>query len=229
MDTADKVGSLNFEVRSSEVQFQATLERPNFDWLQNWTRLSASLFDQLKPKGLNLADIRVEAAGSFADFQLTASLLRHSTIVRVKLDSVEVHCYNAAGAARDQVDDVVVSVLEGLRQNGSELRVASMTGAVALHGLVGGVSDVEFLSTYSRSGDVQLGPRSGGGAALYFGECGPRTATIVSLDRSTQVMGAVFLRLSGAWNGSAVKPAELPNLTRDLVDEALAQLHLTIT
>ena len=101
MDTADETESRSFELQSSEIQFQAIFERPSFDWIQNWTRLSASVFDRLQPHGLSLADIKVEAAGSFADFQLTASLLGSSTVVRLKLENMK--CIATTPSARREI------------------------------------------------------------------------------------------------------------------------------
>ena len=132
------------------------------------------VFERLHPHGLRLADMKIEAGGSLADFQLTASLLSHSTMVRIRLDSVEIHCYNAGTTTADRIDNVVVSILEGLQQDSPDLELVSLTSSLGLHGIVGGVSALDFLSEFSGSPDVALGPPDGSGAALYFGESGTR-------------------------------------------------------
>lgn len=229
MDTADGTEPLSFALQGSDVLFRVILERPNFDWIQNWTRLVASVFDWLQPHGLSLADIKLDAAGSFADFQLTASFLGSSTVVRLKLDNVEVQCYNALGTARDLATDVAVSVFEGIRQDYPGLRIASMTGAVGLHGIVGDVSDLEFLSRFSQAGDLEMGHPAGAGTVFYFGKSEQRSSAAVTVDRSAKVTNGVFVHVSGVWNASLAGLAELPGLTRSLENEVLAQLRLTIT
>jgi hypothetical protein len=214
-------------LKNSEIQYQAILERPRFDWIQNWPRLSESIYERLQPLGLRLADIKVEAVGSFADFLLTASLLNHSTLIRLRLDRVEVECYNVSAASK-VLDEIVVSVLEGIKADDSQLRFSAMTSAVSLHGDVDGMSAHEFLSRFSRAGGIELGPLEGAGTALYFGESGRRTSANVTLDRSARQPGWVFVRLSAFWNASSVKPAELPGLTGDLISEAFGRLGLTI-
>lgn len=218
-----------FEVKSGDIFFQAFYSRPVFGLLQNAPSLSEQLFARLNRHGLRLSDIKIEnGLGTLNEAQATASFLSLSTVVKIRLDTIEVNCFNARAVAEEQIGDLVIGALEAVKLHAPTLIFDAYTFALGMHGLLQGTTAVDFLQGFSNPPESRLGPLSGTGMVLYYGPSEGRLRAAVTADLSGVIDGALFLRPTAVWQASAVPISSLPTLGRAFIDDAMKQFNIEV-
>jgi len=221
--------SLDFELKSGDSQFQALLVEPLLSSFQDSSGLVQQLFVRLGKHGLKLADVKFEAGGgTLAEVQWTCCLIAYSVIVRIRLDNVEVHCFNFRAVTQEQLGDVIVGALEAVKSHVPTAAFKLYTLSYGLHGLVAGTPAVQFLASYAHPPEPELGPLTGSGAVFYYGETTERARSTLVVDLSAAIDNGVYVRPTAVWDASRVAIGSLPGLATAFVHDALRQVGLIL-
>lgn len=213
-----------FKIAQGDVMLQSEYAEPVFDFLQS-PAIVSNLTQSLSKHGVRLNDMRYETAGSLADICILVYLYNFSTILRVRLDRVELQAANLQGLEISRFASVVQDVIEALHRSRDSLTFKTHIVTVNLHGAFAGESPTKFLSRYVTHSPEGLGPVAGNGVVFYFGVEGPQLASSLTLDLSVQVTDGLYLRVHTTWDGK-LSAAELATMVRTYLDSVLKSLEL---
>jgi hypothetical protein len=206
---------LQLSVQQQEFVYVATFDRPMFEFAARWIELQATLLDRLAPFGLNLAGIKNESTSSAAaDFVLAAWLLDTNSIVRYRLDRIEVWS-NRPQPTRDPgaVGAFCAAAVGVQRDLASSKRITRQSVTLALHGALADGDSRGLVSRYV--GQVPrgiAGIRASGASFVCDLEAGEGRANWV-LEQSAVVADGLFMR--------AVVERQDPAVPEQVVGEAL--------
>ena len=219
----------DFELQSGDLLVRASFPEPVFDLFQDFPDLGQRLHRSLATYGAGLGDMKFEGTwGSLGDAHLSVSFLRLSAVLRVRLDQIELHCFDARNLQEDDLAAVFVRTSQVLVEHDPAPAVASYSLAVGLHGLLAGVTAATFIERFVSAKDLQLGPPSGVGTVLYFGPSKGRSSASVTMDLSALVAGGLFLRANATWDASTLDVHALQSAGREFIDQVTSQLGLAV-
>lgn len=218
-----------FELKSGDLQVRAAFAQPAFGLFQDFPGLCQRLYGSLASYGVGLGDMKFEGtAGSLGDVHLAVTVLRASAVVRVRMDYIELQCFNVRNAVEKDLADVFVQTSEVIAEHSPVAVTANYSLAVGLHGSLDGFPTGSFIQRFVTAQGLQLGPPSGVGAVLYFGPHDSRLGASVTMDLSAVVPDGLFLRSNAIWEASSVDARALPAKGREFFDQVTTQLGLTV-
>ena len=230
MEAATARGPVGFAISNSDLVFRGLYSEPVFALLQNGADLCQGLYGALKDYGVGLSDIKLETgSGTTADLHLFVSVLSTSTVIRVRLDSVEVHCLNLKATGGERIGELAVGVLEAVKRHSEAVQFNVFTVAIAMHGALEGIPVTDFVQKYSRLPAPNLGPLTGSGAVFYYGAVGDQIQAALTLDHSATLTGGLFLRPTVVWDAVKVPLSRLRIAGQEFYDAVLRELGLEVT
>ncbi|MGI8784226.1 MAG: hypothetical protein ACR2L2_11330 [Acidobacteriota bacterium] len=221
--------SIAFELKSGDLQVRAPFAEPAFGLFQDFPGLCQRLYGALASYGVALGDMKFEgSAGSLGDVHLAVTVLRASAVLRVRLDYVELQCFNVRNADEKDLAEVFVQTSQVVADHSPVAAAVTYSLAVGLHGSLDGVPTSNFIQRFVTAQGLPLGPPSGVGAVLYFGPHDSRLGASVTLDLSAMVPDGLFLRSNAIWKASSVDARALPAKGREFFDQVTTELGLTV-
>jgi hypothetical protein len=221
--------SIGFELKSGDLQVRGAFAQPAFGLFQDFPGLCQKLYGSLASCGVALGDMKFEgSAGSLGDVHLAVTVLRVSAVLRVRLDYIELQCFNVRNAVEKDLAEVFVRTSQVIAEHSPVAVSATYSLAVGLHGSLDGSPAASFIQQFVTAQGLHLGPPAGVGAVLYFGAHDSRLGASVTMDLSAVVPDGLFLRSNAIWEASSVDARALPAKGREFFDQVTTQLGLTV-
>jgi len=212
-----------FEVRQSELSYLASFDVPVFDVLGKGGQLYAAIYSGLAQFRVKLQDIKLESlTQNPADISVACYLLHLGTLVRFRLDRVEVSSTSSRGFADSTLVVLIENALRVINESSPTARVATHTLSLAVHGSLPGGSVADKLAAY-------IANVSGGspffrpGGVSFSCDWGEGESSVV-LERSAVVPEGVFLRVTSMLPGK-LSGREACQLAADFLQTAMAKLN----
>jgi hypothetical protein len=214
-----------------DLVFQADLTQPAFSLLQSSSKLYQALFAALSRYGLRLGDMKPEqGSGTLGDLHLQCSFYNFTTSLRVRLERIELTCFDLTRVERGQLEEVTVSALEALSQSLSpDVSFKTYSLGISLHGLLAEGEVKDFLGRFVTAIPKDLGPSLGAGCIFYFGAEAERVTSSLAMDLSAVVENGLFLRLQVVWDAEKVEIKAIPTVASQHIENALAQVGLVLS
>lgn len=219
--------AVEVKVSQAELSFQADFSEPAFDIFRDAASLNRRMFSKLSKFGLRLSDIKPERGnGSLADLHLRCSLFNFSVTINVRAERVEVNCFDKNVIGSKSFPDAVVEALEAVQTHVPSVPFRTYTWSLALHSLLTGVSQADFLAKFSAGRPEELGPSIGSGTVFYYGPDAERLMSSVTIDLSTLLRDHVFIRAQVVWDAQKATLRSLPDLAEKYAALVLERLGL---
>ncbi len=211
-----------FRVEKADLNIQFNFVEPFLPLATNMALLYVPLLDHMRQFGIGAQAIRTDAGdGSLGGFNVNFWVLQFGALVRIRLESAELHCSSLAAVNVDDVERVLLTLDEVLRAAHNELRYAGYNVTVSFHGQPVGIESREYLSRFVNNVPRDMGASIGSGVVFYFGEQPPRVIASVTLDLSAAMPDRVFVKLNSIFG------SELPlrNLRQAVEQQLRLGLH----
>jgi len=177
--------------------------------------------------GLRLSDVKLEKGdGSLGEANVFCSLYHLSTTVRVRLDAVEIACYDTVRFNQQQFVDIARSSLEAVSRTLTNNPYKTYAVTANLHGAVEGMTTQDFLARTAGKGPTNLGPLLASGAVFYYGAEAERLTSFLNVDLSGAKAGAVYVRTHIVFDAAKASLNDLPTLTENYLRTAFESLEL---
>jgi hypothetical protein len=199
-----------FKVRQGDITFYANFAEPAFAIFRDGITLHRTLYQQLSRFGLRVADMKPERASNLGDTQLACSLLNLSTEVRVRIERIEVMCWDLSQISQETFTELALISLGAIASSAPNNPFKTYSLSVNLHGSVEGVTTRDFLSRFAPPPLKTLGAPLASGLVFYYGAEAERVSSFVTLDLSGVQADALYTRLYVVWDAGRISPQDLP-------------------
>ena len=219
--------AIKLEVAKADLVFEAGYPQPEFDLFRDGATLLDRLFKRLEPYGLHLNDLRVErGVGNVGDQHILCYLFNYRMTVRIRVERIEIICSELPRDYVEKFGAAIVDVLRAVKDYRPDLHFRAFAVAIGLHAMLQGQSIRDYLGRFVANIPQRLGPSTGNGAVFYFGPEGERLLSTVTVDLSTVVQDAAYLRIHGIWDAKKVTPDSLSGTADTFVRQVLDSLGL---
>lgn len=167
-------------------------------------------------------------AGSFEDSHLQCTLFNFSTLVRIRLDRIEVICLDVFRATQKQLEDVTLGVLEVVQGLLPSLPYRTYTLAANLHCEIENASAKDFSKKFAGAIPEGFGPVVGTGTAFYYGAEAEQLTASVTVDLSALHANALLLRTQVVWDAGKSKIQEVPALAAKHIEKLFNALGVAL-
>jgi len=130
--------------------FQAQFSEPAFRALKDVPAVAESVFKRLTRYGLQLTDIKIEQPpdGSLGAARLTWPMFNFLVTVSVRLEHVEVQCYDTARVASPDLTAATLDVLQGVGAFLATPPFSTYSLALGIHGVIEDGKAATLLSRF---------------------------------------------------------------------------------
>lgn len=221
--------ALTFKVTQGDLTFQSDFIQPVFDLFRDSWGLQRQLFMRMARHGVRLTDIKPERGnGSVGDFNIVCFLFNFSVTVRIRLERVEILCFDLARVPVNMLNEAGVDALEAVTSHVPGVNFKTHTLSLGLHGTLEGMSTQEFISRFVAKGPENLGRPIGSGIVFYYGPQEEQLTSSITLDLSALIAGALYVRTHVVWNAQKVAVRTIPGIAEKQVREVIANLGLKL-
>lgn len=152
--------SLQVRIIQGDLSVHADFSEPAFELFQNAAVLHQRVFSRLARHGLRLTDMKPEiGSGNLGDVQLPCSLFHLSTSIRIRMERVEIHCFDVNRVDRKRLEELTRDVLEALRAHPAGIPFKTYSVGLALHVMPVGATAKDFLAKFTSASLRALDPR----------------------------------------------------------------------
>ena len=195
----------DFHVRQSEFSYLASLESPAFDVLGTGGQLYGAIYKGLGRFRVKLGDIKQESPTlNPADLSVACYLLDRWTVIRYRLERVEVWSTNPRALGEQALADLIEDALSVLRAASHTARVATHTLGLGVHGLLSQGTIADQLAAYVPNAPEGIPPFRPSGVSFYCQWPEGQGESSVVLEHSLVVQNGMFIR------GTSVHQGNLP-------------------
>jgi len=220
--------ALTFKVALADLGFQSDFAEPAFDMFRDAWGLQRQLFARMTKHGVRLSDIRAErGSGSLGDIHIVCFLFNFSVTVRIRLDRIEILCFDLSRVDSEKLNEAAIDALEAVTNHMAGPTFKTHTLWQGLHGTLEGASTQEFISKFVSKGPENFGRSIGSGVVFYYGPERERITSSITLDLSAVIAGGLYLRPQVVWDAQKVGVRDLPGMAEKHVREVLSHLGLT--
>jgi len=203
--------AVTFKAARSDITIHSEFSQPAFTLLSDALGLQKRLFEALSRYGVQLTHIRWDqGAGSLGDINLLCYLFNFAVTLRVRLERVEVQCFDWSRVDNRSFTDAISTALILLGNPETGPRFKTHTVAIGFHGLLENVSAKDFVAKFVFQRTENLGAHVGSGIVFYYGAQDSRLSSAVTFDLSAVVKDGLFLRVQSVWDAQKVSAQELP-------------------
>ena len=196
--------ALKFDVRAFQVDLSATFAEPAFELAENRGQLIKAVHSRLAPHGLPLSEIRAGAIGKLDDPVLTCAALNWAANFVIRVDRVDVTCFDRAVA--EQLNSVFPAVVDAVLGIVPGATAEAYSSEVSAHvALPVGELENTFRVFWPAKAPAGLATPTGVGSIFSFGPDGNRVSARLFLDRSLTVEGGIFVSVTTTYK---VRPAD---------------------
>jgi hypothetical protein len=213
-----------FDVKQADLTIEGHFAKPDLALLRaDRGGLVEILSGQLARYGVTLNDITFGSGNSLADRYALFYQPRMAVGIKATVAKLEVGFNDVLRITFTDVRAVTTEAFETLSKAAPHAKVMLFGATLNVHGIIEGVTPVEFLKSHTAKAPDSLGPSTGGAAGFYYGEDGPRKSLAIIMDGSALYQGAVYLRITTAFDGQTPKVVDAG---REVVRRAFAALGL---
>lgn len=218
------------EAKQSDLKIEADFAAPAFGLLARAAEgLHVQLFSVMQRFGLTVNDISIDTpAPNLGSRGITFHLARLATIIRVQLGRVEFTCGDLSKISSSDGAALFTAIFDTLRGFSPNLQVGAYGATIGTHAVIEGQTATDFISARIREELTGLGPSTGHAVAYYFGQDGARRKLVVVIDGSALIAGAIYIRQSIEFDGSAIEYTEFPGLLLNEFHRTLRGLDLEL-
>jgi hypothetical protein len=218
-----------FNVSRAEFTFEAAYQRPEFTIFRDVTAFTGRLYSALEAHGIRLSDIKQERGeGTLADVHILVNLFEYAFSARIRLDRIDFICVNVTQENFARLGSAIVDVLGAVAVSGFRSYNFSMN----LHGTLEGADVRAFLARFIAATPIGTwaSPEAaiGNAIAYYYGPTEDRQLATLTLDISGAVPGALYVRPQATWDGTKIKPGDVPAIAERFVRETLESVGLQL-
>jgi hypothetical protein len=219
--------SQSFRLAQGDVTVVGHYAEPAFIAFRETSSLIKAIYDALSIFGLRLADLKIErGTGSVADLHLLCSLFNLAMSIQVRVDRVEVLCFDTLRLSQEQFVAVARKTLEVVGETVANKRYSSYSLTANFHGSVDGTTTRDYLTKLVGAGPAKIGPLLASGAVFYYGPEAERLSSFLSVDLSGVRADAVYVRPHVVWDATKVTLTDLPTIAESFLRSAFEGLGL---
>ena len=215
----------NFELLKAELMIEVNYAQPMFN-IFDTSSLVATVFKRLEKYGLKLSDLRAEHTAVIGERHLHCYLFNYVMTVKIRFDKIEITCTDFPQSQVNNFASAIQDVLEAVKESSQQISYKTLGVALACHGRIEEQAAWNFLKKMPAQIPSGLGPPTGGAIAFYFGQENDRLFSSITLDMSTIIRDALFLRIQATWDGSRVAAEFLEKMTKEYFVQALGSIGL---
>jgi hypothetical protein len=155
--------------------------------------------------------------------------MNFTAAVRLHFDRIEVQSYDVLRVTQKQVHEFLVSLHSVLRHHASHFSFQAYSLAVGFHGTPeGDLSARDFLSRFTAAPPDGLGQPLGSGAVFYYGPQDGRVTSSLTIDLSSVLQNACYLKAEAIWDATRVSVDEFEKKGLEYVNTALKSIGLEL-
>lgn len=218
-----------FNVQRSDLTVHANFRTHLWSLFHDVPSFYAAVLRALADFGVTPHAIRSEVGdGSLGAYNVNFWMLDFRTLVRVRLERLEIQFNNILQPDVERLERAFVRLIEALQASNPDFAVSGYLVDIGLHGDLPGVDARGYLARFVTMHPTLPGPYVGSGAVFYHGEDGPATFRSLTADLSRQVTGGLYVGYHAFYNGT-VRPEILRTTVEADITTALRGLGLTRT
>lgn len=193
---------VKFNFRQGYCKFSAPFTKPALRPLSA-TEASegfiVALLDTFAQYGLEVGQLRYDHAdGSFARAHLSCPLLRIFANLRIRVDGIELESFALDRIHWIKILDATLTAMT-LTERTLGIAFQSVGVDLGLHAELEGVTTTDFIRRFVTELPTSEDAPFGVAASFYYGETKYKLDSMIGLDLSAAITGALFLRLTTKW------------------------------
>jgi len=220
---------VKLNVVDADLVFEGVFTRPEFALFRDASGLVGVYFDALQKNGLRVQDIKIDlASGTLADSNISFQLFNSQLGVYIRQDRVAVVCTHVRDDQISVIGSVGTDVMSLIQSYRPGITFGSYSLNISLNGTLEGSALSDYLSRFVVGELSELGPRSGSGAAFYFGSREDRISSSLVMDLSGALAGGLFVRVNVVFDGRKLDSLAVAGRAVSFLRQALASVGLEV-